>query len=444
MSEAFFKKHPNLMGTKEGDFYAMCTSKKEVKDYLYNSVKTLFQNVPDLAGFFSITMAENLTNCYSRIGAGIEPCECCKKRTPFEVVAEVNNLMAKGAHDATPNAKAIVWTWAWFDSWCDKAISLLNEGQIIQSNSEKGVPFTIGGVSGQVDDYSMSILGPGEFAKKIWSAAKEKNMPVSAKIQVNSTWQMAAVPYIPVFDLVEKHINNLKNYGVTHFQASWTLGGFPAPNLKFLEELINENTTAKDFLIRWYGKECGKKVYEAQRLMSEAFEEYPFSLDSVYFGPHNLGVMSPFFLENTGYEACMVGYPYDDLKKWADIYPVSVYENQYKKLCDGWEKGILVLEKIENRNPKTEELYVISKAILCHFKSTLNHIRFVKNRDLKNFSEAFLNVQSEIENVESLIKLRLKDSKIGYEASNHYFYTLNDLKEKLINLAFLEEKLKNE
>ena len=442
-SAEFFKKFPNLKGTNEGDFYSMCTSEQTVKDYLYNGVKALFQNVPDLAGYFSITMSENLTNCYSRVAAGTEVCPKCKNRNPWEVVAEVNNLMAKGAHDANPNAKTIVWTWGWFEEWSEKAVSLLNEGQIIQSNSEKGVEFNIGGVEGRVDDYSMSVLGPGNFAKKIWSAARDKNMPVSAKIQVNTTWQMAAVPYIPVFDLVEKHINNLKNQGVAHFQSSWTLGGFPAPNLKFTERLMNESITAKEFLIDWYGQESGETVYEAQRHFSEAFENYPFSVDVVYFGPHNFGIMAPFFLNNTDYEACMVGYPYDDLEKWADIYPINVYANQYKMLCDEWQKGIDLLEENKNKNSKTKELYIVSKAILCHFKSALNHILFVNSRDEKDFKKALTIVQNEAENVKILIALRLEDSKIGYESSTHYFYTLQDLKEKLINLEYVKQNLLN-
>ena len=443
MTKDFFEKFPNLKGTNEGDFYSMCTSEQAVKDYLYNGVKSLFKNAPDLAGYFSITMSENLTNCYSRIAAGTKVCSRCKKRNPWEVVAEVNNLMAKGAHDANPNAKTIVWTWGWFEDWSEKAISLLNQGQIIQSNSEKGVKFNIGGIEGKVDDYSMSVLGPGEFAEKIWSAAREKNMPISAKIQVNTTWQIAAVPYIPVFDLIEKHINNLKNQGVTHLQASWTLGGFPAPNLKFTEMLMEKNITAKEFLTDWYGTENGETVYEAQKHLSSAFENYPFSVDVVYFGPHNFGPMSPFFLNSTDYEACMVGYPYDDLKKWADIYPVSVYANQYKLLCDEWQKGIDLLDKIKNKNSKTKELCIISKAILCHFKSALNHILFVQSRDEKDFEKALSVVKDETENVKDLIELRLKDSKIGYESSTHYFYTLQDLKEKLINLEYIKTKLIN-
>ncbi len=35
--------------------------------------------------------------------------------------------------------------------------------------------------------------------------------------------------------------------------------------------------------------------------------------------------------------------------------------------------------------------------------------------------------------------IMMKDSRIGYEASNHYYYTTNDLKEKIINCATLKK-----
>ena len=52
-------------------------------------------------------------------------------------------------------------------------------------------------------------------------------------------------------------------------------------------------------------------------------------------------------------------------------------------------------------------------------------------------------VHAERENVQRAIALRQKDSRIGYEASNHYYYSMNDLAEKLVNLAFVEENMVN-
>ena len=43
-------------------------------------------------------------------------------------------------------------------------------------------------------------------------------------------------------------------------------------------------------------------------------------------------------------------------------------------------------------------------------------------------------VGKEKDNVLRVIKLRKRDSRIGFEASNHYFYTGQDLREKLLNL----------
>lgn len=42
----------------------------------------------------------------------------------------------------------------------------------------------------------------------------------------------------------------------------------------------------------------------------------------------------------------------------------------------------------------------------------------------------------------SLLKLARIDPRIGFEASNHYFYSLQGLLEKIVQCDFLLEKLK--
>lgn len=387
-------------------------------------------------------MSENLTNCYSRTGGKETTCPHCQNRKPWEVVAEVNNLMAKGAHDAVPDAKTIVWTWGWPIDWASKAVELLSEGQIVQCNSEQGVRYSIGGISGSVSDYSMSVLGPGEYAKQVWKTVRKQNMEISAKVQVNTTWEMATVPYMPVFDLIEQHIKDLKKEGVVHLQESWTLGGYPGPNLKFASWLMEEKGTCEEFFLDWLGEEKGRKVYLAQKQLSKAFKEFPFHIHVLYYGPHNFGPMAPFFMERTGYEASMIGYPYDDLEKWSAIYPVDIYEKQYQHLCEQWQEGVNLLDESRNDSAETEELYLIAQAMSCHFKSALNHIRFVKYRASNDQAVLWGIVEEEKQNVHTLIELREKDSRLGYESSTHYFYTLQDLKEKLINLQFCEDIIK--
>lgn len=440
MADAFFDKYPHLRGQQEGDFYTMCTSTKEVQDYLYEGMKKLFVMVPDLAGFFTITMSENLTNCYSRPFEEMT-CPRCKERSPWEIIAEVNNLMARGAHDANPNAKAIAWAWGWADDWSQKVVPLLTEGQILQCTSEEAMRYCIGGVEGSVLEYTMSLCGPGEKAKTMWKVARDCGMEMSAKVQMNDTWEMSVVPFIPVFDKVAKHISNLKEQGISHLQMSWTLGGCPSPNLKLAKWLMEEKGSVKEFLCDWLGKEMGAAVNEAQAKLSEAFSEYPFYIGTLYFGPQNFGPMAPFFLKETGYVATMVGYPYDCISYWSGIYSADIYESQYQKLCSGWREGTELLMKLEGHSEELDEVIFMAKAVLAQYESAYHHIQFVNRRAEGDTETMLAVVRAEIATVQEVIRLRLVDSRFGYESSNHYFYTLQDLKEKLINLAWCEEQL---
>src|SRR5262249_19237658 len=61
----FYQDHPGWKGPVEGDYAALCTSVPEVQRYLTDSVASICRAVPDLAGLFTITASENLSNCWS-------------------------------------------------------------------------------------------------------------------------------------------------------------------------------------------------------------------------------------------------------------------------------------------------------------------------------------------------------------------------------------------
>ncbi len=50
----------------------------------------------------------------------------------------------------------------------------------------------------------------------------------------------------------------------------------------------------------------------------------------------------------------------------------------------------------------------------------------------------------EASNTERLLSLLYQDAKVGYEASNHYFYNERNLLEKLLNIQKLTRILDNE
>lgn len=439
MPEWFFKRHPHLRGTREGDFWAMCTSRPEVKRYLHDAARELFTRCPELAGFFTITMSENLTNCFSR---GPMTCPRCAARRPEEAVAEVNNLLARGAREGNPAARAVAWSWGWGDDWAEKVAPLLTEGQIVQCTSEEGLKTRIGGVPGSVLDYTLSQCGPGEKARRVWRSALGSGHECCAKVQLNNSWELAAVPWLPVFDRVAEHMRALRAAGVRHLQCSWTLGGYPSPNLMLAGRVLDGRGGVREFLNEWLGPELAGAADAAQRRLSAAFSEFPFHVETVYTAPMNFGPMLPFYLKPTGRKATMIGFPYDDLDSWRSIYPRPAFHAQFERLVAGWREGTDMLAAHEGEHPGWDEMLTMARAALVHFSSALHQIRFVEARDAGDREAMLRVVADERANVRAAAGLRARDSRIGYEASNHYFYSMNDLCEKMLNLSWAEQRLR--
>ncbi|WP_158606611.1 glycoside hydrolase family 20 zincin-like fold domain-containing protein [Paenibacillus ginsengarvi] len=472
----FYDTRPDWKGhTHMGLMASRCTSRPEVQQYLWESTARLFREVPGLAGLFTITMSENLTNCYSHAPGGKTECPRCSQRPRAEVIAEVNRCIAEGAFSAKPDARIVCWTWGW--TWSEEevahAISLLPDGVRLMSNSEDRMPTNVAGVPGSVSDYSISIVGPGERARHNWSAAAARGLATAAKVQLNNTWECSAVPFLPVFDLVEEHLSNLEQSGISGLMLSWTLGGYPSLSLELASEYYWDTTsetadgqqTALERgkaprLRAKFGEHAGGAIAEATSLFSQAFREFPFQIGVAYTAPQNFGPSNLLYLEPTGYQATMIGFPYDDLKRWRSIYPENKFAAQFRKLSLGWKKGIVKLGKARRHVPAGaerafEDLMNAAEGAYYHFRSTYLQIAFVRCRDrmLKAKSAAVRDkerrsllaiVEEELAIAKSLFALIRRDSRIGFEASNHYFYTAQQLQEKVWNCLYVRDQLQAE
>lgn len=421
MPPEFFEKHPHIRGYKRSEEkYCMCTSTPEVRDYLKNNIEALCRAVPKLGGLFTITRSENATNCYSHSGNHKRECTCprCSKRTAGEVIGEVIGCIAEGAHRVSKDIKVMAWSWAW-SAQSEDIIRHLPKDVIFFSQSELHMPFNIGGVTGEVHDYSMSVIGPSEEAKQEWAWAKECGLELGAKVQVNTTWECSTVPALPVYASVEKHIRDLRNEGVRHLLLSWTLGGYPGRNIAHAAKYFYEKATML---------QESEAVQKASEIFSKAFKEFPFSIGVLYFGPQNAGPSTLLFEKPTGYESSMTCFAYDDLEKWRSIYPVEIFEDQFAKLCKGWEEGVKLLAE----EPEGETV-IMARASLCVFKSCLNQIRFIRARNAGDRKAAYEAAKKELECARTMLDLMNKDASIGFEASNHYYYSKGQLAEKIVN-----------
>jgi len=359
----------------------------------------------------------------------------------------VNEALWRGIRDAGTGAELIAWDWGWADGWAEDAINRLPVGVSFMSVSEWGLPIRRGGIESTVGEYSISAIGPGPRAKRHWAAAQKRGLRVVAKIQAGNTWELSAVPYIPALHNVAQHAANLRAAGVKDIMLGWTLGGYPSPNLEIVSELLEDEARAvEDALdrvaVRRYGKKAG--VVEAWQEVSRAFSEFPYHIGVVYNGPMQVGPANLLWEKPTGYRASMVGFPYDDLDSWRSIYPAGVFIAQMDKVAVGFGRAAAECKAVP------EEARVMEVAAI-HFRSTANQARFVQTRgalaaaknpgdarrELSRSSDVLL---GEIELAKALHRIQSGDSRIGFEASNQYYYVPEDLIEKVLNCRDLLER----
>ena len=464
MPLAFYDKHPELRGVTEGSHAAMCTSALEVRDYIRESVARICEAAPQLAGFFTITASENLTNCWSH-HRGNE-CARCGACNPGEVIAEVNGAIQAGIDQAGGNARLFAWDWGWADDWAPAAIAALPAKVSLMSVSEWSMPINRGGIESSVGEYSISTVGPGPRAQRHWKLAQERGLSTLAKIQANNTWELSAVPHIPAVANVAKHVEGLRDTGVTGLMLGWTLGGHPSPNLEVVYELGKKREdgslpSADEALETVAARRFGPAAPEmvaAWKEISAAFSEFPYNGGVVYNAPLQMGPANPLWAAPTGYRATMVGIPYDDLGSWCSIYPPEVFIGQLEKTAAGFDAGAKRMRASIADDTPTEykkaiqEESNITEAAYIHFQSVANQARYVLSRNAvaegklpeaeassmkKTMKEI---IQAELELAERLYQLQTNDSRLGFEATNQYFYTPMDLAEKVLNCEWLLTK----
>jgi hypothetical protein len=432
-----FDAHPDWRGVLEKDYNALCTSVPEVRAAIREGVTSLCKAVPDLGGFFTITASENLTSCWSH-GRG-DGCPRCKSRTVAEVIAEVSTALQEGIRAAGTRQRYIVWDWAWRDEWALDAIRRLPEGVTLQCVSEWSLPIERGGVKTTVGEYSISSVGPGPRALKHWAAARQRGLGIAAKIQCGNTWELSAVPYIPVIENVARHASGLREAGVRDILLGWTLGGHPSPNIEVVSAILR-GETLEDYARQRHGG-ASTAALAFWRGCSAAFREFPYHIGVVYNAPLQMGPANVLWPSPTQYHACMVGLPYDDLKAWRSIYPEQVFVQQLEKVAQGFESAVkAVRSRVGQPSAALSEETRFAEAAAIHFASVAGQARAVMARDAKDQVTLKSLCDAEARLAARLHRLQSQDSRIGFEASNQYYYVPLDLVEKVVNCRWIMEQ----
>ncbi len=441
-------KYAHLAGHRAGGQVALCFERKETREYLYNALKDLFTDVKGLGGVITITMSENLTHCNFRTKTN---CPVCKNIPAEESAAAVNNVIAKALRDSGGDAKVLAYLWGWSPAmdWTEeqvkRGVALLDKDIAALSASEYDLPIDKGGVKGKVVDYSIFNPGPSGITKLTLGEAAKTGHDTYAKIQTNNSWELSAAPYMPVFDLLLEHLQNLEKIDVHNYMLTWTLGGYPSIMLDLAADFADE---PKAFdLQKWYEKHFGEnaeRVHSAVKKFCAGAKEYPFSVDKIYYGPHTIGPANWWSLAPQENESTMVCFAYDDYEKWTKPYPYEIYVSQFEKLLARWEEGMQELNALP-QSVLIKEMQECAETAYIHFKADLLQTKFsYYKRDLANCKAEIADlITQEREITQRLLVLAAGNPAIGFEASNHYYYNDRTLTEKILETYALEEELKN-
>lgn len=445
-----FRGNPDMMGTRAGDKATMCICHEKTIAYLESSISSLCSQVPELGGFFVISMAENLTLCKSKpTNFYDEMCPRCKDIPSWKLASTMHTALYNGMKKAAPHMEMFYFDWSWTredigmsPADADKCIRDLPEGGILLCQREIGLDFPRGGLIKTAREYALSVNGISPRSQHAWNIAGESGHRTAGKMQINTSWECSTVPYLPVFQRNIEQVEAMKRAGLNYIFFSWTLGGYPSPNIRLVSESFFTAGEGKpDYLKQlqnMYGEnsEC---IWKATEHFSLAMEEYPFDKDFIYSGPSNGGVGNIFYENPTGRPSTMTCYTYDSLSDWAKIYPEDVLEEQYFLLSSEWERGLSYLEGMEN------EIRDISFATYIQFKSSYHQIRFIRLRDRflsgdKTCRQEILSIAAEEEKIaREMFKIMCRRPSIGFEAANHYYLSPGMVMEKLVNLAHIAE-----
>ena len=431
-------------------YNCMCTQHPETLRWLRDAMAQLFRSVEGLGGVFTITMSENATHCASQFHRS-NTCARCRDRPYSAFILEVNRAIYDGVKAAAPAAHVIFNDTAWPDDAPETVVPHLPKGGRLVLWSEKMMPFSQAGLKLNVNEYSISKPGPGPRACALWAAAKKAGLKADAKLQVNTSWEICAVPYLPTMDLVAEHVANLATGVVDGVMLSWSLGGHPSPNLalvsRFRAGRCDRESILDELAAMRYGPEAAAAVRAAWATYSDAFRNYPMQWQTVYYSPVQMGPANLLYREPTGWSATMVNTAYDDFSRWTAGYAanrmawVELMERTAAGFAQGDERWSAACARMTGAaRERAERERTIFRAATLHFRSAADQARFVLARDKGDRAGMRACAVRELSTAREMLDLVRRDSALGYESSNRYMYVPNDFREKMLAcLSVLED-----
>ena len=305
--DPFGEAHPEVLRMSFGRHgRSLCASEPVVEQYLYESVKYIFSNVPGLGGYINISNGERYTTCLSSAapcGPYKITCPLCSKLEPWQLHLKQIGPMVRAMREVAPDARLFSWFYqphsdATRNDWVYEAAKHVPDGVTLLFNFESGAERVQEGTLRHGGDYWLSYVGPAAPFANVAAAAREAGTRLGAKIQMACSHEIVTVPFVPVPGLLYRKFKAMKAAGVKDAMLCWYFGNYPGLMNRAAGELAYEDFADGEeaFLLRLAKPEWGEDAQTMATLwrkFSDGYSHYPLNINVQYYGPFHASVNWP-------------------------------------------------------------------------------------------------------------------------------------------------------
>ena len=470
----------DLQAMVNTEMVSLCMSAPLGREFFRDAVDGLLKQLEGLAGVILITASELHSHCWSHhvsrpTGDKFLPinehelsCPRCRERGAAAVVLDLIEAWRTASLKMSPPCRVLAWNWSWSIWYPDPQIEIvgkLPEGVEMLVDCERGGTQAWQRRMIPIDEYSLAYVGPSERFCKTRQAAGAH--PVHAKLQINTTHELASVPNLPLIPNLFEKWSGLRREGIAGAMGCWNFGCAATLNtyaFKFFHEQGSgwEDSTSfcRALAESYFGNVDGAALVEAWTWFCESFRHFPFNFGVLY---HGLGNYAPAYPLDLTYRAEPMGLAHLFQNHWGDRLEDTLVDwtledvtSAWELMSNAWQKGIISCRRALGEScgdplfdrHRREELSCAAM-IGCHLASIRNIYRFHGWRlatmrrlgfdapcTLTADDESRAIWRDEEANVRQALDLVEADSRLGYHGEAHaHLFDSTALRQKLHALA---------
>ena len=450
--DPMLKAHPELAGAGWPSRRYICPNSAAARQFIYESTRWIFSQVPGLGGMINISLGEHGSSCLDSVGVESDrrpACPRCALVPNWQTLAAGQGAMARGVKDGDPNAEYICWlympAWKPLAPWVYELAAHMPKDVTLQVNFESGA------VKYQLDrprvggDYWLSFVGPSDRFARIAEQAVAHGTPMSAKLQVGCSHESATIPFMPVPSILYRKYREMPALNVTSVMQCWYFGNYPGVMNRAAGRLAFEDFSASedDFLRglarpQWGGD--ADAVVRAWKHFADGFQHFPLSTRFQWWGPMHAAPVWPLYLKpalKPLQPTWLVGGPCGDaVGEILDNHSIAEAVILTRQVSEEWQKGVAILKSLQPSFRSNHERMLdigLAEAIGIQFAAANNVLDFYLMRSrlfdlppadaLAHLAAMEAVVRQEIRNSQRLADLCAADSRLGFhcEAERHQY-----------------------